>query len=182
LRITEKEYIASLPRIDPQPEQFKGRFDIPVIVDPRLHWSVQCILTAVFIMPNMEYKQGKIRNWGKWKTPEMPYISWMHDGQRNIDKSAEEVRRRLAFDERGTTLLEGLGLIIASPNILYKDREWPDQIVLPGTSVFYTHEMGFRDYEKRVDVPRISCHGEKSLDHIPTEPGWSYGSVTCGVT
>src|SRR3989344_7350899 len=36
-------YLASLPKLGPQPEAFKGRFDIPILVDPRIPIEVQAV-------------------------------------------------------------------------------------------------------------------------------------------
>lgn len=42
LDLLKKDYISSLPKFEPQPETFKGRFDIPILVDPRIDpWELR---------------------------------------------------------------------------------------------------------------------------------------------
>jgi hypothetical protein len=113
----------------PQPERFKGRFDIPVIVFGQIPVEDQAKLGGL----NYGLKGLIVRDWEEdprgYRTPKGTYITWMQDGGKNFNRSVEKVRYTLAPDERGATVYDGIGLYIARPNILtghYVD--------LPGTS------------------------------------------------
>ena len=130
LGLTEEEYLDSLPKFEPQPEAFKGRFDIPVIVETRILPQEQAALAKL----NYYLGELKIADWSKdpnkYKTPDKPYTTWMQDGKGNLNKSVENVRKALAKDERGASIFDCIALFIARPEIL-KDHS----IDLPGTSV-----------------------------------------------
>jgi len=180
LRMKEKDYVASLPHIKAQPKEFAGRFDIPVIVDPRIHFLEQCELAKVFsdTMRNLA-----TRNWEKWKTPKVPYITWINNGKKNRNLSVDDVRKTLAPDERGATILDGLDFHIAYPNFLKEDQS----IVFPGTSVTaWQHDYRSKDPGKITrfsDAPYIHrWPGGHRLDHVLTNFGYPlHRLLTCGV-
>ncbi|MFH1971644.1 MAG: hypothetical protein ABIJ05_04655 [Patescibacteria group bacterium] len=134
LGMTKKAYVESLPKFTSQPESFKRRFDISVIVDPRINWQRQCELAEIRNYISSE----NIKDWEDdpkgYKTPEFSYIVWMQDGTKNLNKSVKKVRQNLSEDERGATLYDGLSLAIFHPEIMKKHN-----IDLPGTSVGFDH-------------------------------------------
>jgi hypothetical protein len=116
--------------VSPQPESFKGRFDIPVIVFGQIPVEDQAKLAGV----NYYLKGLNVRDWEEdprgYRTPKGAYMTWIQDGSKNLKRSVEIVRSTLDPDERGATEHDGIGLYIARPNIL------TDHYVdLPGTSV-----------------------------------------------
>lgn len=163
--MTKKAYVESLPKFTSQPESFKGRFDIPVIVDPRINWRRQCELAEISNYISRE----DVRDWKDdpkgYKTPETPYITWMQDGTKNLDKSVQGVRQNFSEDERGATLYDGLSLVILHPEIMKKHN-----IDLPGTSVGSDGGPGLHgnSFGLKLDDGWVSTHGS----------GW--GSVSCG--
>lgn len=133
LGMTKKAYRESLsfPGLLSQPESFKKRFDILVIVDSRIDWRKQYKLAGIINhIPN----SVDTRDWGGdpkgYKTLGKPYIAWMQDGTENLGKSVTGVRQNLFEDERGGTLYDGLSLAIFHPEI-FKDH----YIDLPGTCI-----------------------------------------------
>lgn len=130
LGLKEQEYIVSLPRFEDQPENFRGRFDLPVIVETRISPQRQAELAGLnYFLVGLE-----IKDWEKdpkgYKTPDKPYIAWMNDGKLNLRKSVENVRKAHAEDERGATIHDGIALYITNSDVL-KDHF----IDLPGTQV-----------------------------------------------
>lgn len=130
LDLSKEDYLNSLPKFEPQPENFKGRFDIPLIVETRIPIKRQCELVGI------DYSLGSLPcvDWSgdtkDYKTPKKPYVTWMQDGTKNLDKSVEGVREEFTEDERGATVFDGLALYIARPKIL--EHHFID---LPGTKV-----------------------------------------------
>jgi hypothetical protein len=47
LGMSSEEYLASLPRFEPQPEKFQGRFDIPLLVETRIKPAKQAELAGL---------------------------------------------------------------------------------------------------------------------------------------
>lgn len=130
LDLSAKKYLASLPKFEPQPESFSGRFDIPVLVETRIAPSRQAD------MAGLPYYFGglNIRDWESdpsgYRTSISPYTVWMQDGKKNLGRSVKGVRKTLKPDERGATEYDGVALLIANPTVL-KDH----YIDLPGASV-----------------------------------------------
>jgi hypothetical protein len=151
--------------VNPQPECFKGRFDIPVIVFGQIPAEVQAKLAGV-----KYYLKGlNVRDWEEdprgYITPERAYMTWMQPGRKNLLRSIERVRSTLDPDERGATIYDGIGLYIARPNIL------TDHYVdLPGTSVGSDRaaNLGLRG-----GGPRLS-------DGFTGNAAPGFGSATCG--
>ena len=82
LGLSEQEYLDSLPRFGLQPESFKGRFDIPLIVETKIPVVRQCKLAGIDY-----YLEGlKVCDWPGdpqgYITPEKPYFTWVQDGSR----------------------------------------------------------------------------------------------------
>lgn len=130
LGLSPEDYCASLPKFEPQPESLCGRFDIPVLVETRIALSRQAELAG------LQYHLGgglSVCDWDDpkdYKTPDSPYITWMQDGKKNLNKSVRDVRRDLEIDERGATEHDGVALWVTNPSVL--DDHYID---LPGTSV-----------------------------------------------
>ena len=130
LRMREGRYVDSLPHFSPQPENFKGRFDIPLLVETRLPVPQQARLAKVTY-----YLEGlNVRDWEEdplgYQTLDHPYTTWVQDGKKNLKVSVENVRAELESDERGGTEYDGIAFYIHHPEIL------EDHFIdLPGTSV-----------------------------------------------
>lgn len=116
LGLTQEEYITSLPKFEPQPDNWKGRFDIPVIVETRVPLKRMVKLAGIFA----DFGVASIQDWqeGKSKTPKAPYATWLNDGISNLNKSVDTVRKSLKSDERGATVYDGVALYLKNPEIL----------------------------------------------------------------
>ena len=110
LGLTEEEYLDSLPKFEPQPEAFNGRFDIPVIVETRILPQEQAALAKL----NYYLGELKIGTGVKTRINTKLQISLIPHGCRmegNLNKSVENVRKALAKDERGATIFDGIALL-----------------------------------------------------------------------
>lgn len=116
LGLTKEEYIATLPKFEPQPERFKGRFDIPVIVETRLPLKEMLEKAGIVVY----FDTNGVKDWDKkrFETPKTSYTAWLQDGRRNLNKSVEDIRRNLKSDERGGIPYDGISLYLRDPNIL----------------------------------------------------------------
>lgn len=130
LGLTEQRYIASLPKFEPQPKEFKGRLDTPFLVETRVPIERQATLAGIdYFLAGLDKKDWTDDPQG-YKTPNIPYATWTDEGKRFMNRKMGDVRKELAPDERGGTELDGVALLIAKPNIL--QTRFLD---LPGTSV-----------------------------------------------
>lgn len=168
LHLTEKEYIADLPKFRPQPESFKGRFDIPVIVETRIPLKKLVKLAGLrqsrltnFALAFTEegggiFHIGQIKDWegNRFITPDIPYTAWLTDLRRlyRRGRSPAWVREFLAPDERGGTVYDGVALYLKDPAIINEDRF----LACPGS--------------KRIDDVEVPCFGifggKKTFDRV----------------
>lgn len=137
LRMTEKEYRASLPPFKPQPQELRGSFNIPLLVDPRISLRNQLRLyreglgLVIFLV-----SPQAVNNLGEGR-PEEPYQIWANNGSRNAGRTSREVNSQLRSGEIGLNTIEGLAMIREHPEILrdryvlqlpgstFVDRAWP---------------------------------------------------------
>ncbi|MCL5439178.1 MAG: hypothetical protein M1268_04320 [Patescibacteria group bacterium] len=165
LGLSKKDYLASLPKFELQPESFRGRFDIPILVETRIKSQRQAELAGLSY-----YLSGSaVSDWEgdpmDYKTSDVPYTAWMQDGRKNLKRSVDDVRKALEIDERGATEYDGVALWISNPSVL-RDH----YIDLPGTQV---GSGGAPDLARGLGGPR--------LDY-----GWAgngdprFGSASCG--
>lgn len=113
---TKEEYITTLPKFEPQPDNWKGRFDIPAIVETRIPVKRMLELAGIGVY----FDPDSIKDWenGKFKTPDKPYTVWLNDGSSNLNKSVDQVRKSLKADERGANIYEVIALYLRDPKIL----------------------------------------------------------------
>ena len=169
LRMSNTEFervIATL--VTPQPEWYKGRFDIPVVVI-----GTRVLLGRQYEMLGCNWSIPG-RNWindEAYKIPDVPHLVWMQDGTRNIGRSVDNVLSSLAIDERGATLHDGVGLYVARPGILQHHF-----IDFPGTRSVIEQPYG------NIDNAHLDLSlGEPCVGGGSIYPVFSmYGSVTCG--
>lgn len=162
---TEADYRASLPRFTSQPEAFRGRFDLPLLVETRIPVAEQARRAGLAY--NLE--DLNVRDWEEdpqgYKTPETPYKTWAQDGKKNLRRPVREVRKTLEPDERGGTELDGVAFYIAYPEV-FEDHF----IDMPGSSV------------ESVLAPflRVWFNEPKLRSHRIDASGSKFGSLTCG--
>jgi len=157
-----KDQIMSL--VYEQPEVFRGRFDIPVVVFGQISPKDQARLAGLnYYLDGLGMSDWEHDPQG-YKTPETSYMTWIQDGTVNLGKSVEDVRKALAEDERGATIHDGIALYIANPDVL-KDHF----IDLPGTRV------------GSVSAPVLYLwDGGPGLDCRVGDADSGFGSASCG--
>lgn len=120
LGLSRDQYMDGLPRFSSQPKSYRGRFDTPLLVQTSSDKLTLARMLEVAGIVN--YLFTEVKGWqidpAKFKTPEGPYATWLHDGLRNLDKSIKDVRAGLVSDERGGTIYDGVALVIQNPDIL----------------------------------------------------------------
>lgn len=119
LGLTETEYLNSLPKFEPQPKEYLGRFDIPLLVEGRIPWEKQAQLAGIDLS---EYLRARISETHPYnessKTPEdVPYAGWFNSwGQRFVEKIApRDAINQLTSDEYGAGPYEGIAHQIMHP-------------------------------------------------------------------
>jgi len=148
----------------PQPEIYRGRFDIPaIIIGTQIPVAEQYRMVGVeYYLENLKLQDVDPRG---YRTPDIPNVVWMQDGGKYRNASVNDARSSFGRDERGATIYDGVGLYVARPQAL-KDHS----VDLPGTQT-----MSER-------VPYLSFWGgrQKVFSHFTDndDPG-SY-SVSCG--
>lgn len=135
---TPEEYIATLPKFEPQPEEYKGRLDIPVIVETRIPLKRMLELAGLV---NYYVNVDIVTDWGEggFATPSTTYTSWINNRTSDLGNSVNAVRKSLKVDERGANIYEGIALYLRDPKIL--DNPYlalPGSEVHPGSSPFLT--------------------------------------------
>lgn len=173
LGLSEQEYLDSLPKFGPQPENFKGRFDIPIMVETRISVKRQCELAGIeYCLDVVDVGWPSAFPYGDWpndskgyKTPNVPYITWMQDGASNLGESVDIVREKLAKDERGATIFGGIAFYLAQPKVL--EHHFMD---LPGTEVVPYRNPCLDSWDGQ---PRLGWH---RIDRFSPDDG----SASCG--
>ncbi len=137
-----KDSLVALAR--PQPENFTGRFTLPIAAlgqvpakDVYEAAGVKYWLAGLNVQDWPEDPKGYI-------TPHSFYLAWMDDGAKNLKRKVEDIRLNLRVDARGSTESDGSGFYVAHPRILEHHS-----IDLPGTVVErdgapYLHLFGGR--------------------------------------
>lgn len=109
LGLTEEEYCKSFPILLPQPEEYRGRFDIPLIVDPRIPLGRQHELAGI-----VEYlNTNKISNLSP--IPKDSYIIWVHDTHNLEENTVEESISGFGEDEKGCLQVEVTSFYLHHP-------------------------------------------------------------------
>lgn len=97
-----------------QPEAYQGRFDILLVVDPRLSLPVVHKRAGVDELCKIE----EIRN--LTPVPSGPYVAWTHDASRYGPFSVEEALAYFADDEVGSPQVEVTGMYLHYPEFFEK--------------------------------------------------------------
>jgi len=148
--------------VAPQPEKYKGRFDIPVIVLGSKIWAGQQYKSIGF---NYNVLPIGIENYDPrgYQDSRSPHFVWMQDG---TDKSASGIKwNSFHNDERGANVFDGVGLMIARPDLL-EDHF----VVLPGSS--------FGAYKRAALWKEIDNMQHLTMFNVDVAESYSYAS--CG--
>ncbi|GEM_PF-6366719 len=110
-------YLDSLPKFAPQPENYAERFDVPLLVERRIHWERQAQLGGIAISDYLRERIDRITPFAADSQPEGAYTGWFSAwGQLFESKIGPfDARKQLADDELGGGLLEGVAMQLAHP-------------------------------------------------------------------
>lgn len=121
LGLSEAEYLDSLPKFEPQPEEYRGRFDVYLLVETRIPWERQAELAGIVVSEYLRSRIKEIREWegNNSKTPNVPYTGWFNNwGQRFASQIRPfDARDQLAQDECGGGLFEGVAQQVHHPKV-----------------------------------------------------------------
>lgn len=117
LGMSEEDYRASMPSFRSQPEKSKGRFDIPILVDPRVMLKTQLQRQKILIsrdIPEGDLVKLALGESQRPDIPREPYQIWLNANLRSYYKMPNE----LDWDEQALTPIEGLAVLREIPDIL----------------------------------------------------------------
>ncbi|QQG43257.1 MAG: hypothetical protein HYW45_03580 [Candidatus Daviesbacteria bacterium] len=119
---SREQYIDYLPKFEPQPESYRYRFYIPAIVQVPQGKLTLVRMLDILGVTNYLLNLRDIKDWQKdpqkFKTPNKPYTTYLHDGLINLGRTPRDVRSSLVYGERGGTVFDGLALLAQDPDIL----------------------------------------------------------------
>ena len=153
------------------------RFDIPLTVFGQIPVDEQAALVGGIYNDIPTQDQSLIFDWQQdpqdYKTPKAVYLTWILDGGLCLGRTVENIReilRTRSYERRGSTLHDGMGLLIVHPEIFVPSRS-SHNIDLPGT------EIGT---DKVPSVRLDAYRSDLSIDVRPiatADP--EFGSATC---
>ncbi|MBI2017696.1 hypothetical protein HYS92_01450 [Candidatus Daviesbacteria bacterium] len=119
LGLSEDEYRVRIPAFQPQPDRFRGRFDLPLLVDPEVSLERQLALLKVKTdLTPAELTRLSLSEIQKRVTP---YQIWVRINARNNSGrySIEWIEdRERGWDEQPLSVIQGLALFRELPNAL----------------------------------------------------------------
>lgn len=124
LGLTDEAYLESLPRFGPQPGEYRGRLDVPLLVETRISWLRQAELARITVSDYLRSRVDQTRPWkgNNFQMPEVAYTGYFNNwSQRFTEKIAPyEARKQLVADEVGAGPFEGIALQVANPELTKK--------------------------------------------------------------
>ncbi len=172
LGMSREEYAATLPHFLPQPEAYRGRFDIPLIVSVHPKLGIGRIARIAGITQYFDVAD-RTKDWkdrpNGFATPRVPYTTWVDNGRRSLGVSVDAVRGDLGADERGGNIFDGIALYLKDPTLLERHN-----LDLPGSQVDpnYVHDYAPSLYLMN-GKPKLYC---RRTD----DAAWRFGSVLAG--
>jgi hypothetical protein len=137
LGVSATEYVESLPRPFAQPAGYRGRFDVPVLVEARLPWTTAAPMAGINI-------SGHSRKFGYQPIddglapPRRAFWAWFSGwGQRFPDPIAPAAARYLLReDEIAGDVVEMVAMHLARPDLVERGR-WLEAIgsVMPHATI-----------------------------------------------
>lgn len=112
LGIAGKEYRAGMPAFQPQPIEFKGRFRLSLLIDPRVSLVTQLRLHEAHLgvgITEAVVVRLALKESQRPDIPREPYQIWITPG------STKRCISDFSEDERGLTSIEGLAFFRESP-------------------------------------------------------------------
>lgn len=124
----KKAFLDSLPRFEPQPEEYKGRFDSPrLVIGKIIPWEKQAELAGISIS---DYQRQRIAETVPYdersRVPHGPFTGWVNKwGQRFKDKIApDDARNQLQEDEIGGSPYEAISDCLADSGLNASGGFW----------------------------------------------------------
>lgn len=106
-------YRKQLPMFPSPPQDYAGRFDIPLLVDPRISLKRLHRIAGIHSTIHEEHIVNVV------KIPEVPYAIWTHDGNRYRKHSVKDAIRHFQYDELPSPLVEVIALFLQYPQIFH---------------------------------------------------------------
>lgn len=125
LCMTEQQYVATLPRFEPRPAEYRDRFDMPLLVETRLFWRKQAQLAGVNLA-GFDICPEPVPADERFRAPAQPYTAWFASwGRRFPDRIAPpDARAQLAEDEVGANPYECAAVEILHPEFGEHGQFW----------------------------------------------------------
>lgn len=120
LGLTEAAYLESLPRFKRQPKEYRGRFDVPMLVEVRIPWKKQAQLSGINISEYFAARIDQICPYDeRSETPEVPFAGWFNKwGQEFPDKIKPfDASNQLAADAIGAGPSDGIAQQVHHPEV-----------------------------------------------------------------
>lgn len=112
LGITEKQYVEGIPDFQAQPDRFRGRSNLPLLVDPRVSLIRQLQLHSLLTdLTQAQLTQLSLDMLKQNEGVNTPYQIWV--GYQYVYKHLKQ----LAWDEQPLNVIEGLALLRERPNM-----------------------------------------------------------------
>jgi hypothetical protein len=153
LGLSEEAYLQTLPKFEPQPEGYKGRFDLQVLVDPRLSSKVQ----HKTINAKESIDSSIIVD--VTQAPSEPYVIWTHDASKYRQQSVAGAAEQFGEDEVGATQKEVTALYLQHPEAFAGRAVYAAGSRSEGRHVPYLHRL---NDERR---PRLGRGGTNDREH-----------------
>lgn len=115
----------TLPDGTEQPKGYKGRFDVSLVIEPRINLPMQHRRQN----PPILEKIGTADILNLIDIPRTPYLVWTHDGQRYNKFSVQQTMASFADDEVGSPQIEVTALYLQYPEY-FKDEGYKDAAVI----------------------------------------------------
>lgn len=126
LGLTEEQYLATLPKFEPQPEEYRGRFDVSLLVETRIPWEKQAKLACIVVSDYLMSRINETREWegNHSQTPDVPYTGWFNSWGQRFAKQIRpfDARDQLAADECGAGPFEGVAQQVHHPEVTLEGK------------------------------------------------------------
>lgn len=154
VKISSGKFKDSMPRFSPQPETYRGRLDLPLLVVTSIPWQEEAQLADIAVSDYLKSMASETQPFNEQsQTPNNPYTGWFNSwGQRFTKKIAPfEARKELAADEIGAGPHEGIAIQLTHPEFT-KNEKYFDLI---GFAVESGHVLYLDDWRGRpgLDAP-----------------------------
>lgn len=140
----KRAYLDTLPKFEPQPEEYKGRLDKPMLVEKKIPWQRQAQLARIAISEYLKSRPNETRQWegNRHDVPDdvVAYTGWFNNWDQRFPDPIKpfDARDQLAVDEQGGDPYEGVAQEIHFP----EDTANGKYFDLIGYSVGSDHVVG----------------------------------------